>query len=169
MAELSLWLDYYDDIYSDFDSRQFVKRRISEDFLFEVRNAFKYKAERVNDLVLLLPEARRNEQNESIIIGSLKKFFRERFEVSEKKCRSKLNQGIIMGISGLCIMLLNSFIAFKGSHSFLFVALRVILEPGGWFLLWVSLDFLVYEWKGLKKEKDLFKELSELNIHFKSS
>jgi len=49
-------LDYYDDIYSDFDSRHYLKRRISEDFLFELRNALKYKRERVLDLLLLLPE-----------------------------------------------------------------------------------------------------------------
>jgi hypothetical protein len=60
MAELSLWLDYYDDVYADFDSRHYGKRRISDDFLFELRNALKYREERVNDLFLLLPGDKRN-------------------------------------------------------------------------------------------------------------
>lgn len=30
MTEINLWLDSYDDMYSDFDSRQFEKRIISE-------------------------------------------------------------------------------------------------------------------------------------------
>jgi hypothetical protein len=46
MSEISLWLDNYDDIYSDFDSRHFLKRRISEDFLHELRLSKKYKRER---------------------------------------------------------------------------------------------------------------------------
>ena len=31
LAEVSLWLDDFNDIYSDFDSRHFLKRRISDD------------------------------------------------------------------------------------------------------------------------------------------
>ena len=50
-SELSIWLDSYDDIYSDFDSRQYLKRRVSEDFLYELKNAFRYKKEKINDLV----------------------------------------------------------------------------------------------------------------------
>lgn len=30
MIEINLWLDSYDDMYSDFDSRQYEKRRISK-------------------------------------------------------------------------------------------------------------------------------------------
>ena len=169
MAELSLWLDYYDDIYSDFDSRQYLKRRISEDFLFELRNALKYKKERVLDLIILLPEQKREEKSEATIINSLKNFFSEQFRINEDKCRHKLNRGIVLGVAGVLIMVFNSFIGFKGTHSLPLVALKVVLEPGGWFLLCASLDFLFYDWKELKKEREFFKELSEANIHFKSS
>jgi hypothetical protein len=169
MAEVSLWLDYYDDIYSDFDSRHYLKRRISEDFLFELRNALKYKKERVLDLLLLLPEQKREEPSEATIINSLKNFFSEQFRINADKCRRKLNRGVILGVTGVIIMTLNSIIGFKGAHSLPLVALKVILEPGGWFLLWASLDFLFYDWKELKKEREFFKELAEVNIHFKSS
>ena len=56
MAELNLWLDSYDDIYSDFDSRHYLKRRISEDFLYELRTEMKYKEHHAGDMVLLLPQ-----------------------------------------------------------------------------------------------------------------
>ena len=75
MNELSLWLDYYDDIYSDFDSRQYPKRRISDDFLYELKDAFKYRSERYNDIFLYLPQEKRTETTEKIISAGLKTFF----------------------------------------------------------------------------------------------
>jgi hypothetical protein len=35
--EISIWLDSYNDIFSDFDSRPFSERTVSDDFLSEVR------------------------------------------------------------------------------------------------------------------------------------
>jgi hypothetical protein len=169
MAELSLWLDYYDDIYSDFDSRHYGKRRISDDFLYELRNALKYREKRINDLILLLPGDKRNEPDEKMIAASLKDFFSSRYGNSANRCRRKLNRGIILGITGIIIMITNTFAGYNGAHTFPLVAIRVILEPAGWFLLWASFDFLFYNWQELKKERDFFKELAEMNIHFKSS
>ena len=65
MSEISLWLDNYDDIYSDFDSRHFLKRRISEDFLHELRLSKKYKRERATDLLLFMPGEKRTESSEA--------------------------------------------------------------------------------------------------------
>ncbi|PZR25545.1 MAG: hypothetical protein DI535_17825 [Citrobacter freundii] len=51
MAELSLWLDNYDDIYSDFDVRTLLKRRVSEDSVYELGMTYKRKEENT-DLLL---------------------------------------------------------------------------------------------------------------------
>ena len=169
MAELSLWLDNYDDIYSDFDSRHYLKRRVSEDFLYELKNALRYKEERITDLLLMLPKEKRNETNEKIIVESLKKFFSFQLIAYTDKCIHKFNSGIGFAITGILIMVLNSFIGFKDSHFLLLVTLRIILEPAGWFLLWAAFDFLFYDWKEMRKERKFFQELSEMNIHFRSS
>ncbi|HYM94203.1 MAG TPA: hypothetical protein VET23_08695 [Chitinophagaceae bacterium] len=169
MAELSLWLDYYDDLYSDFDSRYYLKRRVSKDFLYELRNALKYKKERVTDLLLLLPQEKRDEPNEKAIAGSLRDFFATQYRIHSDKCHRKINNVITLGITGILVMVINSYIGFKGTHTLTLVALRVLLEPAGWFLLWASFDFLFYSLKELKKDREFFRELSEMNIHFKSS
>ena len=169
MAELSLWLDYYDDIYSDFDSRHYLKRRISEDFLFELRNALKYRKERIHDFLLLLPQDRRNEQNEKMIVSSLKDFFNEQFHFSAEKSRRRLKRGIIWGIIGILVIIVDSLIGYQKNNSFPVASLRVILEPAGWFLLWSSLDFLLYDLHELKDEREFFRELAEMSVHFKSA
>lgn len=162
-------MDDYDDIYSDFDSRNYIKRRVSEDFIHELKNALKYRKERINDLILLLPPEKRNEINEKMISGSLKEFFTGQMTFSSGKCTRKLNGGLAAGIIGIMIMIGNAIAGFKGAHTLPLISLRVILEPAGWFLLWASFDFLFYDWQGLKKEREFFKELAEMNIHFKSS
>jgi hypothetical protein len=169
MTELSLWLDYYDDIYSDFDSRHYLKRRISEDFLHELRMAKRYKRERVSDLLLFLPQEKREENSEKIIINSLKDFFTDQFRTNNDKFRIKRNSGLIVLIAGLLIMMINSYISFIAAHSLPLSILRIILEPGGWFLLWLGFDFLFYDLREIKKERDFFREFSEINIHFKTS
>jgi len=169
MAELNLWLDSYDDIYSDFDSRHYLKRRISEDFLYELRTEMKYNEHHAGDMVLLLPQERRDEPAEKIIADSLTDFFTSQFRFHYDKCRKKLNKGILLFVTGVIIMLLNSWVSYHSGESFPIIFLKVLLEPAGWFLLWAALDFLFYDLAELKKERNFYKELSEMHIHFKSS
>jgi hypothetical protein len=169
MSEISLWLDSYDDIYSDFDSRNFLKRRISEDFLHELRLSKKYKRERVTDLLLFMPGEKRKESSETVIINSLKNFFGDQLQMSGDKYRIKRNNGIAALSAGFIIMAMNSYMSFYALHSLPFSAIKILLEPCGWFLLWLGFDFLFYDLRELKKEKDFFREFSEINIHFETS
>lgn len=169
MKELEFWLDSYDDIYSDFDSRHYLKRRISEDFLHELRVELKYQTHPARDMVLLLPQDRRVQTSEQIISDSLKDLFSSQFRLHQDKCRKKRNKGILLFLSGILVMLLNSWVSYRSAESFPAIALRVLLEPAGWFLVWAALDFLFYDFAELKKERDFYKRLSEMHIHFKSS
>ena len=169
MSELSLWLDNYDDIYSDFDSRHYLKRRISEDFLHELRIAKKLKKEKVIDIFLLLPRDKRVEEAERVITNSLKDFFENQFQYQRDKYRKKLNRGILMIVTGLLIMMVNSYINFKNFHSLPVSVIKTVLDPAGWFLLWFGFDFLFYDLVEVKKEREFFAELSEVNVHFKTS
>jgi hypothetical protein len=168
MAELSLWLDYYNDIYSDFDSRHYLKRRVSEDFLDELRLAMKYKIGQFSSLELLLESKKRDEQLETVIVKSLKDFFTERYKFAAKKCQTKINKGFIMLVSGILVVIANSFIIYSDWHFFFINILKLLLEPAGWFLIWGALDFIFYQYNALKDERDFLKELSRMTIYFKS-
>ena len=169
MAELSLWLDYYDDIYSDFDSRNYLKRRISDDFIFELRNAMKDMKNKFTDIVLLLPEEKRDRLNEKNLSESLKNYFIAQFRIQSDYCRHKFNQGILFGAAGILLMIMNSIISYQGINTLPVIVLRVLMEPAGWFLLWASFDSLFYEWKEMRKESKFYRDLAEVNIQFRSS
>jgi hypothetical protein len=169
MGELNLWLDSYDDIYSDFDSRHYLKRRMSDDFLYELRTEMKYKEQHPDNIALLLPKEQRNEDAEKMVADSLIDFFTNRFRYYQDKCRKKMNKGLLLIAIGIIIMLLNLWINYYWAPSFFITALKVLLEPAGWFLLWTSLDILFYDYAEVKKEREFYKNLSETHILFKSS
>ena len=108
MAELSLWLDSYNDIYSDFDNRNFNRRRISEDFLHELRMELKYGGYHSTHMVLLLPQQGRLEEQEKLIAMSLNELFTLRFHIHKDKCRKKINNAFVLLIMGVIVILLNS-------------------------------------------------------------
>jgi len=168
MTGINLWLDAYEDIYSDFDSRHYLTRRISEDFLAELLIELKNSPDARN-MILSLPAQQRDEATEKVIASSLHKFFTGRFKLHAQLCRKKLSKGLSFLIFGVILMLLNSWIIYRSNVTYLLICLRVLLEPASWFLLWAGLDFLFYNYAGLKKNKNFYQALSKMHINFQSS
>ncbi len=169
MADIKLWLDSYNDIYSDFDSRHYLKRRISEDFLDELRNELKISKLHNGNIIFLLPQIERDEASEKVIAKGLTEYFKKQYEFHKNKCTHKLNQGMLLFLSGFFIMLLNSWCSFHYKETFLIIFLRILLEPAGWFLLWAAFDFVYYDFSKLKTERNRFQLLSNVEIMFNTS
>jgi hypothetical protein len=83
--EISIWLDSYNDIFSDFDSRPFSERTVSDDFLSEVRKVCDEKSRDKIHLKLSVPEKMRNTDDEKIIIKRLHLYFKN--SLTEKYTR----------------------------------------------------------------------------------
>ena len=67
LSEISVALDSYDDIFSDFDPRDYSKRGLSEDFINEVKKASRAKPTGGLELKILIPENLRNKSHEHVI------------------------------------------------------------------------------------------------------
>ena len=106
--DVSLWLEEYNDIYSDFDSRNYLKRRVSDDFVNELRIALKNKNNKIDDLVLLLPQVKRNIQTEQKIIQNLKNYFKQLLNLNTEKYNNNLKRGILLFIIATFLMVVNS-------------------------------------------------------------
>ena len=89
--------------------------------------------------------------------------------VGQSTCRRKINNAFTLFICGVIVILLNSWISYNAKPSFFITGLRVLLEPAGWFSIWVAFDFVFYDFPELRKERRFYKKLSEMNIHFRSS
>jgi len=167
MAALELWLDDYSDIYSDFDSRLYTKRRVSEDFVEELKRAFAHRDEFTTDLVLRIPVEKRDQSQEPFITESLYTFFKKRRSAYELMFNKKRAGSWLMLLAGILVMGAGSVVTFTIEHSVISQVLRVILEPGGWFFVWTGMDSLFYDLKGIKKEKKFYTDMATLHWHFR--
>lgn len=167
-SELSIWLDTYDDIFSDFDSRPYSERTLSDDFIIEAKKMAKEKPSGKIELKLLMPEQLRNEESESVIIKSMHHHFRRISGniVAEKKQIEKW--GMLSTACGILLMIIAAFIINLPEKNFLSNTILVILEPAGWFLLWTGLDFFVYRSNKRKPDLDFNTKMAHSEITFLS-
>lgn len=169
MTDLALWLDNYTDIYSDFDSRNYTKRRISDDFLYELKAALHNRENKNSPLVLYVPEYKRNTGDEQAIAESLKYYFKHQLHLSMNNYRRKLKRGILFFFTGVLIITGNILLLFYMKNSFLPTALKLLLEPAGWYFVWAALEFLFKDLREALQERSYFHELSGVDIEFRSS
>ncbi len=91
-SEISIILDTYDDIFSDFDPRPYSERALSDDFLIEANKASRDKASGQIELIFLIPQKMRNIESENLIKSSnLKKNLKLKISFSRKKANSRKN------------------------------------------------------------------------------
>lgn len=167
-SELSIWLDTYDDIFSDFDSRPYSERTLSDDFIHEARKMAKEKLTGTIELKLLMPEKLRNKETEAVIIESVHNYFRHAARVTALEQKQIQRKGILSAVSGIILMVLASYIINLPGKNFLVNTVLIILEPAGWFLLWSGFDFIYYRLGKRKPDLDFNIKMENAEITFLS-
>lgn len=165
--QISIWLDEYEDIFSDFDPRPYVDRALSDDFINELKKVTKEDDYEVGEMDLLIPEKCRKTDVENIIVKRLHAFFRKNYTYLLKRTRINRVKGMLMLVSGVCMMLLASYISGL-QHSFLTSALVIVFEPAGWFFVWTGMDMLFFLSRRIKEERDFFVKMTKTKVIFKS-
>jgi|SRR3989338_4694270 len=165
--EISLWLDTYDDIFSDFDPRPYSERALSDDFLAEAKRATRDKPTGAIELKLLLPEAQRNINQENIIKHRLKEHFQKHNREFKRKRKELALQGIAFVLLGVALMFIASLILFKtGEDSLGRSFLIVLFEPAGWFLFWEGLNLVIFESKKIQPDYLFYDKMSRSQTQF---
>jgi hypothetical protein len=166
--DISIWLDNYDDIFSDFDPRPYSERALSDDFLREVRKVCKEKDEVINDFVLLIPASKRSSETETIIIKRLQAHFKKYYHQYLQSNKDGKKKTSLFLILGMVLMFWASFLSSLSSRNLLLNAAFIILEPSGWFLVWYGLDDIFYHSKQKKNELSFYAILAKCKISFTS-
>jgi hypothetical protein len=167
-SELSIWLDFYDDIFSDFDSRPLSERALSDDFLNEARKMVKEKPSGRIELKLLMPTQQRNTETETIVIKSLHTHFKHFKNSIESEMKEIRRRGYLLTAIGVTIMILTGVLINVAKMNLIFNSLRVIMEPAGWFLAWTGLDHIIFISKRKKAELEFNEKMSHAEIRFLS-
>ena len=166
-SEVSLVLAKYDDIFSSFDPRSYSERSLSVDFLAEAKRATRETDKGELELRILLPKAERRVEKESAIRKRLREHFRKHADILDKERRGISNQGLFFIIFGIVFMFVAAYILFQNNVQSLFGEfIVVLLEPGGWFLLWEGLDLMIFKSKEGKADLDFYRKMSRADIAF---
>lgn len=167
MSEISLMLDTYDDIFSDFDPRPYSERSLSDDFLLEAKKATKGRDQGEFELRLMIPQVERDLKNESLIRKRLRSHFKRHFEILQKEKNSILKKGLMFTLSGVILMLFAAFVVFKYTDkSFITSFMVILLEPAGWFLFWEGLNLQIFDSKEVNPDLDFYRKMSRCEINF---
>lgn len=167
-GEVSLVVEDYNGIFSDFDPRPFSHKALSVDFLDEARRATREIAPGKFGLRLLLPKEKRNIKEEEVIKGRLREHFKKHAGLLEKDQKGIIIQGIYFLIAGLIFMFAAAYILFFYHDKINLVKefLVVLLEPGGWFLFWEGLNLIIFKSKVLKPDLEFYRKMVNSEIIF---
>jgi hypothetical protein len=169
MSEISLWLDTYDDIFSDFDPRPYSQRGLSQDFLGEAQRASRDKASGEIELKLLIPASKRSVGQEIMIRKRLREHFRKHLNLVRREFKKTIRRGFLFTVFGILLMFIATYVLFEYSGASLFTSfLIVFLEPAGWFLFWTGLDLIMFESKKIKPDLEFYEKMSKCEIRFLS-
>jgi len=166
-SELALWLDDYNDLFSDFDPRPYSQRSLSDDFLLEMNKAIRNRNNDTFELKFLLSEKLRNHSKEQIIIKRLREHFTRHYHTLLKDKKKVIRRGIILVLIGILVMLLGGFIRtfFLDKHV-MFNFIIILVEPAGWFLFWEGLNKTIYDNNKIKPNLDFYHKMSKSKIKF---
>ncbi len=166
LAEISILLDSYDSIFSDFDPSPYSDRTLSDDFIIQSKKISRNKSGKKIALNLLLPKNKRNDEDEKIIIKSLHSYFKSVHQELTFEVRKINKRGFYLTVTGIILMMAASYISYLNTQKFHIHLLLVLFEPAGWFLLWAGLDHLVYSSKETKKDLSFYSKMTKSEIKF---
>ncbi len=164
-SEISLVLDTYDDIFSDFDPRTYDLRVLSFDFLLEAKRAAREKVSGLS-LRFMIPEALRDHSKEQLIIKRLHAHFEKHARLLKKERKVIYRKGVLITILGLLLTAGAAGARFYFKDSMLAAVALVILEPAGWFSIWNGLDLVFQGGKSQKEEYKFYCKMSSAEIIF---
>lgn len=167
MSEIGLWIDSYQDLFSDFDPRPYKNKALSFDFLEEAKRASRDKINGDLNLKFLIKKEMRNKKDEAVIIRRLKDHFKKHFALFKKERFDIIKKGLIFTAIGIVLMLIATYVLLLDTpKTFLTAFLIVLFEPGGWFLFWEGLHLVLFESKIKDPEYTFYEKMSKCRISF---
>lgn len=165
-SEVSLILDVYDDIFSDFDPRPFSQRAISYDLLEEAKRATRDLPSGQIQIKFLIPYKLRNLPTEAMIRRRLKEHFEKHHIEYNQMLRNVKMKGTILALAGIAMIFIATSLLSVENTNYFMRFLQVLLEPAGWFTAWTGLEntFTAIEEKGATKK--FYDKMSKAEITF---
>jgi hypothetical protein len=166
MSEISLILDTYDDIFSDFDPRPYAKRSLSVDFLDEAKRASRDKGNEI-EIKFIIPQKLRNLPLEKTIKRRLKEHFIRHYRLVLGDKNKLIREGFLLTVLGVVLMFATTYILYANLEKSIYMRfVTVLLEPGGWFMFWEGLSQMVFTSRTKNSDLGFYEKMTKCNIQF---
>ena len=167
IKEISIAIDTWDDIFSDFDPRPLTERTLSEDFIAELKKRYR-ETRRGKFLVnIYAPGHLKNPEREKAVIQRLKIHFKHRSMQRQRELGRIRRRGLFFVIFGVfCLGLLILITYFKWFGDLAIEIISIALMPLGWFGIWEGFSKIVDTSPIFIQEEFLFNRLSKATFKF---
>lgn len=165
-ASVSLLLDSYDGVFSDFDPRPFSERAISDDFLSHAKKATVEVGDGNFELRFLIPKHLKNVHEESTIRDRLHRHFRKHLAILEHDAKRLILKGVLLTALGFLLMFFAALLNHSQPTGLELDFLKILFEPSGWFLVWYGLDQIFYFSKEAKPDLQFYRKMVKAELHF---
>lgn len=162
-GSISIVLDSYEGLFSDFDPRPYSLRSLSDDFLLECKKASVVNENPI-ELRFLIPKNKRIFSDETRIKKRLKEYFHKQFKEKDKEIKKIKINGFLWFLAGAMVMAISPL--FLNSEMYLIKVLSIMSEPAAWFFFWEGLGKIFILSKSETKDYTFYKKMSGTNISF---
>lgn len=165
-SKISIILDSYDDIFSDFDPRLPEERALSDDFINETKKITSRNRVGTFYLQLMIPEKERMIDEEAIIIKRLHSHFLKHLKITRADRNRMKKRGFKFIIIGMILMVGATYLSFLEKNYLYLHFLTVMIEPAAWFSIWTGFDQIIMQPKQNHSEFSFYQKMCESEIVF---
>lgn len=140
-------IDTVDDIFSDFDFRDFTMRRISDDFIKEIKQQCRESQKHsIISITIMAPKSRRekelNRKMEQLIRQRIRTYFKNEYDHAVSIRRSTLIQGALFIVAGIVSFFLIKFFGPFEKGNLFISGIFDLVTFFSWFSTWHGIDIL---------------------------
>ncbi|MFH0732970.1 MAG: hypothetical protein V2A72_08680 [Candidatus Omnitrophota bacterium] len=166
--EISVAIDRWDDIFSDFDPSPIEHRTLSEDFIYELKKRHRESKSGRFIITIYAPKSLHDEATEKMVINRLKQYFHFRALQEKKQLRGVRITGFVFVACGISSLALLTILTYSKKFTDLTIELiGIVFMPLGWFGLWEGFSRIVDSSPLLRQDENLFIRLSKASYQFK--
>ena len=169
MREITITLDTYDDIFSDFDPRPYHERELSEDFLKEIQRRYMEDKRGRFEVHFTIPFSARDTKEEALIKKRLREHFSIMVKREEETIKNTKSRGYVYMLTGAAVLLADVYALFllEGS-SIEYRILSILLVPAGWYGMWTGIEKIIDDPFASIERKAVFEKFEKANYIFLS-
>jgi hypothetical protein len=169
IRDISIAIDTWDDIFSDFDPRPLSERTLSEDFIFELTKRSHESRKGHSVITICAPGSLRNDRAERIASTRIRLYLAQRAALANDTIRRQRTRGVVFALCGFIFLSTLTIMGYEfkpwfGNLGFQFV--EIILMPLGWFGIWEGVSKIVDVDRLLLQEAALYDRLAHATYRF---